>query len=44
MHFKNKYNCKTNKIWVNKGSKFYNRSIKSQLQDNSIEVYSAQNE
>ena len=34
-------NCKPNKIWVDKGSEFYNRSMKSLLQDNNIEVYSA---
>ena len=27
---------KTNKIWVDKGSEFYNRSRKSWLQDNNI--------
>ena len=37
---------KPNKIWVDKGSKFYERSMKSwlQLQDNNIEMYSAHNE
>ena len=35
--------CKPNKIWVDKGNKFYNRSMKSWLQDNDIEIYSAGN-
>ena len=35
---------KPNKICVDKGSKFYNRSIKSWLQDNDIEMYSTYNE
>ena len=29
-----------NKIWVDKGSEFYNRSMKSWFQDNDIETYS----
>ena len=37
-------NRKPNKIWVNKGSEFYKRSMKSWLQDNNIEMYSTQNE
>ena len=32
---------KQNKIWVDKSSKFYNRSVKSWLQDNDMEKYSA---
>ena len=35
---------KPNKIWVNKGSKFCNRSMKSWLQDNDIVMYSTHNE
>ena len=31
-------NCKPNKIWVDKGSEFYNRSMKSWLQGNNIEM------
>ena len=31
---------KPNKIWVDKGSEFYNRLMKSWLQDNNIEMYS----
>ena len=36
-------NCKPNKIWVGKGSQFYNRSMNSWLQDNNIEMYSIHN-
>ena len=28
-----------NKIWVDKGNEFYDRSMKSWLQDNNIEMY-----
>ena len=35
---------KPNKIWVDKGSEFYNRPMKSWLQDNDIEIYSTYNE
>ena len=35
-----KSNCK---IWVDKGSKFYNRSMKLWLQYNHIEMHSAHN-
>ena len=31
-------NCKPNKILVDKSSQFYNRSMKSWLQDNYIEI------
>ena len=34
---------KPNKIWVNKAGEFYNRSMKSLLQDNNIEMYSTHN-
>ena len=37
-------NCKSNKIWVDKGSEFYNTSMKSFLQNNVIEMYSIHNE
>ena len=37
-------NRKPNKIWVDKGSEFYNRSIKSFLQGNNVEMYSTHNE
>ena len=33
-----------NKIWVEKGSEFYNRSMKSWLQDNDSSIYSTHNE
>ena len=35
---------KPNKIWVDKGSEFYNRSVKSWLEKNDIEMYSTHNE
>ena len=35
---------KTNKIWVDKGSEFYNNSFKKWLKDNDIEMYSIHNE
>ena len=37
------FNRKPNKIWVDRGNKFYNRSITSWLQDNDIEIYSTHN-
>ena len=37
-------NRKPNKIWVDKGSEFYNISIKKWLPDNDIEMYSTHNE
>ena len=40
----NKSHCKPNKIWIDKGSEFYNRSIKSWLEKNDKDVYSTQNE
>ena len=41
MFFKNldETNRKPNKIWVDKGSRFYNRSMKSWLEKNAIEMY-----
>ena len=35
---------KPNKIWVDKGSDPYNRSMKSWLEENDIEMYSARND
>ena len=35
---------KPNKIWVNKGNECYNRSMKSWLQDNDMEMYSTRSE
>ena len=37
-------NCKPDKIWVDNGSEFYNRSMKSWLEKNAIEMYSTHNE
>ena len=37
-------NRKPNKIWVGKGSEFYNNSFKKRLKDNDIEMYSTHNE
>ena len=37
-------NRKPNKIWVDKGSEFYNDSFKKWLQDNDIVMYSTNNE
>ena len=37
-------NRKPNKIWVDKGSEFYNSSFKKWLKDNDIEMYSMHNE
>ena len=35
---------KPNKIWVDKGSEFYNNSFKKWFKDNDIEMYSIHNE
>ena len=35
---------KPNKIWIDKCSEFYNRSMKLWLQDNDIELHSTHNE
>ena len=35
---------KLNKIWVDKGSEFYNNSFKKWLKDKDIEMYSTLNE
>ena len=40
----NKSNRKPNKIWVDKGCAFYNRSMKSWLEKNDIAMYSTHNE
>ena len=37
-------NRKQNKIWIDTGSESYNRSMKSWLEKNCIEIYSAHNE
>ena len=38
-----KSRCKSNKIWVDKCSGFYNQSVKSWLQNNDLEMYSKHN-
>ena len=38
------YNRKPNKIWVDKGSEFYNNYFKKWLKDNDIKMYSIHNE
>ena len=35
---------KPNKIWVDKGSEFYNNSVKKCLKNNDIEMYSIHSE
>ena len=37
-------NKKPNKIWVDKGSEFYNSSLKKWLKDNDTEMYSIHND
>ena len=37
-------NCKPSKIWIDKYSEFFSRSMKSCLQDNDIEIYLTHNE
>ena len=37
-------NRKPNKIWVDKGSEFYNNSFRKWLEDNDMEMYSIHNE
>ena len=36
-------NQTSNKVWLDKGSKFYNRSVGSWLEDNDTEMYSTHN-
>ena len=40
----NKSDRKPNKIWIDKGGEFYNRSMKSWLEKNDIKMYSSHNE
>ena len=40
----NESNRKPNKIWLDQGIEFYNRSMKSWLDKNVIETYSTQKE
>ena len=42
--FLKKSNRKPKRIWVDKGSEFYNRSMKSWVQDNDIVMYSTNND
>ena len=42
--FLNESSHKQNKVYLDKGSEFYNRSIKSFLQNNDIEMYWALDE
>ena len=44
MHFKKFKGFKSNRICVDKGSKFSNKSMKSHLQTNNAEMYSTRNE
>ena len=37
-------NCNLNKIWIDKGSEFHSRSMKSWLEKDDIEMYSMYNE
>ena len=37
-------NRNPNKLWVDKGSEFYSRSVKWWLEKNDIEIYSTHNE
>ena len=38
------FNCKPNKMWEEKGSEFYNKSMKYFLQNNDTEMYLTHNE
>ena len=38
-----KFNGKPNKIWVDKGSEYFNNSFKKWLKDNDIEMHSIHN-
>ena len=40
----NESNCTPNKIWLDKGGQFYNRSMKPWLETKSTEMYSTGNE
>ena len=42
--FLNECGSKPKKIWIDKVSKLYNRSMKSWLEDNGLEMYLASNE
>ena len=40
----NESNHNPNEIWLEKGSEYYNRSMKSWLQDTHLEIYSTHSE
>ena len=40
----NESNCKPNEVWLDKDSEFYNRSMKSWLEENDVEIHSPHNE
>ena len=42
--FLDESNLTPNKIWIDKGSEFYNRSVKSWIEKNDIEMYFTNNE
>ena len=42
--FLDESNGKPNKVWVDKGREFYNRSMKLWLEKNNTEMYSTHNE
>ena len=44
MFFLDESYLKPKKIWIDKGRKFYNRSMRSWLHDDKIEMYSTHNE
>ena len=43
-NFLDESGCKLNKTWVDQFREFYNRSLKSWLHVNGIEIYSTLNE
>ena len=44
LYFLDESNGKPNKVWVDKGREFYNRSMKLWLEKNNTEMYSTHNE
>ena len=42
--FLDESNLTPNKIWIDKGSEFYNKSVKSWIEKNDIEMYFTNNE
>ena len=43
-YFSENFNQNPNNIWVDKGSEFYNRSMKLCLEKNDIEMHSTHND